>query len=122
VDEVTASTSEIFVVGLEDLGRIEVVGARPSAGAALPSVIEQLPGGALLQYVVADYRSPAGTLVEGEGIMPDVIVTETRESFADGHDPVLEAGHRHVLDQLANQPPEMVRNVPAADDPACPPT
>jgi carboxyl-terminal processing protease len=100
VDEGTASTSEIFVVGLRDLGRITVVGARPSAGAALPSVIEALPGGALLQYVVADHRSPLGTVVEGKGIVPDVMVTETREAFVDGHDPVLEAAHRHLLDQL----------------------
>ncbi len=108
VDEGTASTSEIFVVGLRDLGRITVVGARPSAGAALPSVIEQLPGGALLQYVVADHRSPGGTVVEGQGIVPDVVVPETREAFADGRDPVLEAAHGHLL--------ELVRNVPPADD------
>lgn len=127
VDEATASTSEIFVVGLRDLGRIDVLGARPSAGAALPSVIEELPGGALLQYVVADYRSPGGTLVEGQGIVPDVVVSETRESFADGRDPVLEAGHRHVLDQLPPGQPSgqrsgLERNVPAADDRVCPPT
>jgi carboxyl-terminal processing protease len=107
VDEGTASTSEIFVVGLRDLGRITVVGARASAGAALPSVIEELEGGALLQYVVADYRSPLGTVVEGEGIVPDVTVVETREAFADGRDPVLDAAHRHSLD--------LVRNVPTAE-------
>jgi carboxyl-terminal processing protease len=107
VDEGTASTSEIFIVGLADLGRITVVGARPSAGAALPSVIEELHGGALLQYVVADYRSPKGTVVEGKGIVPDVQVTETREAFAAGRDPVLEAAHQHLL--------EVVRNVPHSD-------
>lgn len=110
VDEATASTSEIFVVGLRDLGRITVVGARPSAGAALPSVIEELEGGVLLQYVVADYRSPLDTVVEGKGIVPDVMVTETREIFVDGHDPVLEVAHRHLLDRL-----ELVRNVPPTD-------
>ena len=98
VDEGTASTSEIFVIGLRDLGRITVVGARPSAGAALPSVIEQLHGGALLQYVVADYHSPRGTVVEGKGIVPDVRVPETREDFSAGRDPVLEAARRHLAD------------------------
>jgi carboxyl-terminal processing protease len=107
VDEGTASTSEIFIVGLRDLGRITVVGARPSAGAALPSVIEALHGGALLQYVVADYRSPQGTVVEGKGIVPDVQVTETREAFAAGRDPVLEAAHQHLV--------EVVRKVPHLD-------
>ena len=100
VDEGTASTSEIFIVGLRDHGRVQVFGSRASAGAALPSVIEELPGGALLQYVVADYRSPEGTLVEGTGIVPDVIVPETRDDFAAGRDPVLLAAQRYLLEQL----------------------
>lgn len=105
VDEGTASTSEIFVVGLRDHGRITVVGARPSAGAALPSVIEQMPGGALLQYVVADYLSPEGTVVEGKGIVPDVGVAETRLAFENGHDPVLEAAAAHLREALAEPRP-----------------
>ncbi|MEM7159502.1 MAG: S41 family peptidase [Myxococcota bacterium] len=100
VDEGTASTSEIFIVGLRDHGRVKVFGSRASAGAALPSVIEELPGGALLQYVVADYRSPKGTLVEGTGIEPDVVVAETRDDFAAGRDPVLMAAHGYLNEQL----------------------
>lgn len=91
VDEGTASTSEIFAAGLRDLGRAKVVGGRASAGAALPSVIDELPGGAILQYVVGDYRTPKGTLVEGVGVVPDVNVVETRADFAAGRDPVLDA-------------------------------
>ncbi|MBK6922463.1 MAG: hypothetical protein IPH07_34050 [Deltaproteobacteria bacterium] len=91
VDEGTASTSEIFAAGLRDLDRVKVFGARPSAGAALPSVIDELPGGAILQYVVGDYRSPKGELVEGVGVVPDVVVPEHRADFAAGHDPVLDA-------------------------------
>jgi carboxyl-terminal processing protease len=121
VDEGTASTSEIFVVGLRDLGRVTVVGARPSAGAALPSVIEQMHGGALLQYVVADHRSPRGTVVEGKGIEPDVRVTETRQAFAAGRDPVLDAAHHRLVGQLAGQPPdpgeELVPSVPPTGAP-----
>jgi carboxyl-terminal processing protease len=91
VDEGTASTSEIFAAGLRDLGRVTIVGGRASAGAALPSVIEELAGGAVLQYVVGDYQSPKGTIVEGIGVVPDVLVPETRADFAAGRDPVLEA-------------------------------
>nr|MCH9680742.1 hypothetical protein [Deltaproteobacteria bacterium] len=109
VDEGTASTSEIFVVGLRDLGRVTVVGAQPSAGAALPSVIEQMKGGALLQYVVADYHSPKGTVVEGKGVTPDIVVVETRDDFAAGRDPVLDAAVAHVTEALTKAPP------PAAD-------
>ncbi len=91
VDEGTASTSEIFAAGLRDLGRAKIYGARPSAGAALPSLIEQLDGGALFQYVVGDYHSPHGVVVEGRGVVPDRLIPETRADFRAGKDPVLEA-------------------------------
>ncbi len=91
VDEGTASTSEIFAAGLHDLGRVTIFGGSASAGAALPSVIDELEGGALLQYVVGDYRSPKHTVVEGVGVVPDVIVPEPRAEFAAGRDPVLRA-------------------------------
>lgn len=91
VDEGSASTSEIFAAGMRDLGRVTIYGAGPSAGAALPSLIEQLDGGALFQYVVGDYHSPKGVLVEGRGVVPDHIVPETVADFAAGKDPVLEA-------------------------------
>jgi carboxyl-terminal processing protease len=91
VDEGTASTSEIFAQAMQDLGRATVFGAVPSQGAALPSVIEELPGGGMLQYVVADYQSPKGQVVEGKGVVPDTMVPETQQDFAKGRDPVLDA-------------------------------
>jgi carboxyl-terminal processing protease len=96
VDEGTASTSEIFATGLRDLGRVTIFGARPSAGAALPSLIEKLEGGAVLQYVVGDYHSPKGTVIEGKGVVPDHVVPEARADFAAGRDPVLEAAIEHL--------------------------
>ena len=91
VDERTGSTSEIFAQALQDLGRARVFGAGPSQGAALPSLIEELPGGALLQYVVADYTSPKGVSVEGKGVAPDTVVPESAADYAGGRDPVLDA-------------------------------
>lgn len=91
VDEGTASTSEIFAAGLRDLGRVRVAGARASAGAALPSLLERLDNGALLQYVVGDYHSAKGTVAEGDGVSPDITAVETRADFVAGRDPVLAA-------------------------------
>jgi carboxyl-terminal processing protease len=105
VDEGTASTSEIFAAGMRDLGRVIIVGAGPSAGAALPSLIDELPQGAILQYVVGDYQSPKGTTVEGIGVVPDILVTETRADFAAGRDPVLEAAVAHLGKQLQESRP-----------------
>lgn len=91
IDAGTASTSEIFAQSLKDLGRARIYGASESQGAALPSLIERLDGGALLQYVVADYTSPGGVAVEGKGVEPDLRVAITRDDLAAGRDPVLAA-------------------------------
>lgn len=91
IDELSASTSEIFAQSMQDIGRIEVFGATRSPGLALPSLIEELPGGAQLQFVVADYQSPKGASVEGNGVKPDTLVPETAADFAAGNDPVLDA-------------------------------
>ncbi len=104
VDEGTASTSEIFAAGLRDLGRAKVFGSRPSAGAALPSLVEALEGGALLQYVVGDYHSSRGAVAEGDGVRPDVLVPETRADFVAGRDPVLAAAVQALSASPQTQP------------------
>jgi len=88
-DEGSASTSEILAAGLQEAGRVSVVGGM-TLGAALPSAIEQLPGGAILQHVIADFRTPAGVLIEGRGVSPDRVVVESRRSLQDGRDAVLD--------------------------------
>ncbi len=89
-DEGTASTAEIFAAGLKEAGRAIVVGDT-SLGAVLPSQVESLPGGAIIQYVVADFRTPKGVLLEGRGVQPDRRILETRAALLAGRDPVLDA-------------------------------
>jgi carboxyl-terminal processing protease len=104
VDEGTASTSEIFALGLRDIGRVTIVGAGPSAGMALPSMIEMLPDGGMIQYVVGDYHSARGTAAEGEGVVPELVVTESRTDYATGRDPVLEAGVDLLRERVRSSP------------------
>ena len=66
VDGCSASTSEIFAGGMQDLKRARVFGTR-TAGAALPSFIERLPNGDGFQYATADYVSESGKRLEGAG-------------------------------------------------------
>jgi carboxyl-terminal processing protease len=89
-DEGTASASELLAAGLQEAKRAVIVGDS-TLGAALPSVIESLPGGAVMQYVVADFKTPKGVMLEGRGVQPDKRVLETRASLRTGHDPVLDA-------------------------------
>jgi carboxyl-terminal processing protease len=105
VDEGTASTSEIFATGMRDLGRVEaVVGGRASAGAALPSLIERLDGGVILQYVVGDYHSSKGSVAEGDGVRPDILVQEIHDDFIAGRDPVLAAALKALSAEPAKTP------------------
>jgi carboxyl-terminal processing protease len=90
VDELSASAAECLAGGLQDLGRGRVFGKR-TAGAVLNSEIEVLPNGDALQFATADFVSPAGTRLEGRGVIPDVEVATKREDFVAGRDPVLEA-------------------------------
>jgi len=86
----SASTSEIFAAGMQELGRATIVGEK-TIGAALPSVFSKLPTGAIFQYAIADFKTPKGVLVEGRGVTPDVEVKLTRKSLLEGRDIQLEA-------------------------------
>ncbi len=88
-DEGSASTSEMLAAGLQEAKRALVVGDT-TLGAVLPSSVEGLPGGAVMQFVVADFRTPKGILLEGRGVQPDRRVLETRASLKSGRDPVLD--------------------------------
>ncbi len=90
LDGGSASTSEVFASGMQELGRAVIVGER-STGAALPSVIQKLPTGALFQYAIGDFKTPKGTLIEGRGVLPDVPVKLARAALLAGRDISLEA-------------------------------
>jgi carboxyl-terminal processing protease len=98
VDGMSGSTSEILAGGLKDLGRARIFGTR-SMAAALPSVIDRLPNGDGFQYAIANYISVGGKPLEGEGVVPDVVVPLNRSALLEGHDPVLEAATAWIAGQ-----------------------
>jgi carboxyl-terminal processing protease len=90
VDGSSASTSEIFAGGMQDLKRARIFGSR-TAGAALPSYIEKLPNGDGFQCATANYISEGGKALEGIGVIPDEPAAPTRELLLQGRDAALEA-------------------------------
>jgi carboxyl-terminal processing protease len=94
-DGLTRSAGEIFTAGLQDLGRAKVFGQR-TAGAVLPAKVLRLPNGDGFEYVIANFTTPKGRVLEGHGVQPDVPITPTREQLLAGQDPVLEAALQWV--------------------------
>jgi carboxyl-terminal processing protease len=90
VDELSISTTEIFADGLQAVHRATVFGVQ-TAGQALPSVTERLPNGDILYHAIADFTSPTGKPVEGDGVIPDQVVPVTRKALLAGRDPALDA-------------------------------
>ena len=95
IDGLSASTSEIFAGGLQDVQRARIFGS-PSAGAALPSMFERLPNGDGFQFAVATYQSASGKTLEGVGVTPDVTTPLTRTALLEGHDPAMDAAVRWI--------------------------
>ncbi len=89
VDGMSASTSEVFAAGLQDLGRARLFG-EPTAGAALPAVAESLPNGDVFLHATMDFIRPGGGRVEGHPVQPDVSAPVTRSDLVAGIDAALD--------------------------------
>ena len=98
IDNASASTSEIFAAGLQQLDRATVVG-RNSAGAALPALVINLPNGDRFMYAMANFTGPAGTSIEGGGVKPDLEVALTRDELLEVGDPDLATAVEWILDE-----------------------
>jgi carboxyl-terminal processing protease len=98
MDGRSGSTSEVFTSGMQESGRVTVIGER-SVGAALPSSFQKLPTGALFQFAIADFRTPKGVLIEGRGVIPDVEVVLNRKVLLKGRDPQMEAAIEQIRKQ-----------------------
>jgi carboxyl-terminal processing protease len=90
VDELSASTTEIFAAGMQGIGRARVFGAR-TAGQALPALMVRLPTNDVLMHAIADFTGPGGIRIEGDGVVPDVGVQPTRAGLLAGRDAALDA-------------------------------
>ncbi|HEX5734929.1 MAG TPA: S41 family peptidase [Blastocatellia bacterium] len=103
IDNGSASTSEIFAAGMQELGRAVVIGER-SAGATLPSLFLKLPTGALFQFAVGDFKTPKGVLIEGRGVQPDIEVKLNRRELLRGHDSQLDRAVEQIQKTVNRKP------------------
>ncbi len=99
----SASASEMLAGGLQDIGRVKVVGQR-SCGCLLAYLgYASVPGGAELAYSEIGMISAKGRRIEREGVIPDIEVPITREDLRVNRDRALEAA-QDLLRKLAERP------------------
>ncbi|MEM0925009.1 MAG: S41 family peptidase [Planctomycetota bacterium] len=95
-DELSISSAEILAGGLQDASLATVIGTT-SAGLVLPSIVSTLPNGDRFQYAISDFETGDGRRLEGDGVVPDIIVQPTRESLQKQVDPALERALKWIL-------------------------
>ena len=73
VDGGTASAAEVVAAALQDRSRAVIVGSRTYGKGSVqePSL---LPDGSAIEFTIGRYLTPAGRVIDGRGIYPDVLV------------------------------------------------
>ena len=82
VNEGSASGSEVLAGAIMDSQRATVVGAK-TFGKGSVNTLRQLTDGSGLYFTIARWYTPAGTLIEGEGLEPDIVVIQPEDSEED---------------------------------------
>ena len=109
----SASSSEIVAGALQDRRRAVLVGMRSFGKGSVQTVIP-LPNNGAIRLTTARYYTPSGRSIQGQGIVPDVPVAETREEVP-SIDPGHEANLNHILKNVGGT--TNVRTVPRTDLP-----
>ncbi|MDO8963250.1 MAG: S41 family peptidase [Coriobacteriia bacterium] len=74
IDENSASASEIVAGALQDYKRATIVGSK-SYGKGSVQTIRELSNGGSVKLTNAHYLTPKSRVIDGKGVMPDVVVT-----------------------------------------------
>jgi carboxyl-terminal processing protease len=96
VDNLSVSSAEEFSGGLKAIKRATIVGER-TPGVVVTADFEKLPNGATFMYPNAWTITAAGTVLEGHGVIPDIMITLDRNELLQGNDSQLEAAINFIL-------------------------
>jgi carboxyl-terminal processing protease len=85
----TASASEIVAGAIQDKGRGVLVGVKTYGKGSVQNVIP-LSDGSSLHVTVAEWLTPNGRQITGQGLQPEVVVELSGDDAASGRDPQLD--------------------------------
>jgi carboxyl-terminal processing protease len=94
----SASASEIVAGAIRDHERGVLIGEPTLGKGAVQSPID-LSDGSHLRLTIAQWFTPNGHLIEGDGLLPDIEVELTQEDLAEGRDPQLDSAITYLLGQ-----------------------
>lgn len=104
MDVTSTSASEVFAAGMQAIGRAVIVGEH-SSGSCLAADLLRLSNGATFIYPIVQAITPDGTVIEGNGVAPDIKVTLDRTLLLQGRDSQLEAGIEYIKTQALERRP-----------------
>ena len=103
----TASASEIFSGGMQEIGRVKVIGTQTCGCVLGITKPREMKGGGVLEISESVWMTPKGRKLEGTGIVPDKIVAATIADIQQKRDPALaEAAKALQQSQPAASTPE----------------
>ncbi len=85
----TASASEIFAGGMQDIGRVKVIGTQTCGCVLGITKPREMKGGGVLEISESLWMTPKGRKLEGDGITPDKIVAPTIADLREKRDPAI---------------------------------
>jgi carboxyl-terminal processing protease len=97
INEGSASASEIVAGALRDTKRATIMGTRSFGKGTVQEVID-LPGGSSLRVTVAKWKTPNGSDISADGIVPDMLIPMDMKEFTAGNDTQKAAALEYLLD------------------------
>lgn len=89
----TASASEIVAGALKDYNKATIIGEQ-TYGKGVVQTLLNLSGGTTLKVTTANWYTPKGTSINGDGIKPDQEVERTYEDINLSRDPQMDAAKK----------------------------
>ena len=97
VNEFSASASEVFAGSIRDHDRALIIGTT-TFGKGSVNTLWPLTDGSGVNFTIARWFTPEGTLIEGEGIDPDIIEEASED---ESEDPQLDRAIQILREQIA---------------------